>query len=101
LINLFENAVEAMRDATSGKTIELTTRYNTAGPSVEIGVEDEGRGVAPEDFDKIFLPAFSRKKGGTGLGLAIVHRIVLDHGGHIFAAPRQPKGTRFTIVLPA
>ena len=100
LINLFENAVEAMRTVPPGGTIRLTTQYNASERSVEVRMEDEGRGVAPDDFDNIFLPAFSRKKGGTGLGLAIVHRIVLDHGGHISAAPRQPGGTVFTIVLP-
>ncbi len=101
-INLFENAVEAMRqgspDGEVGGTLLLTTSYDRG--CVTISVEDEGRGIASDDFDKIFLPSFSRKKGGSGLGLAIVHRIVLDHGGRIVAAPRHPKGTIFTIELP-
>ena len=48
-----------------------------------------------------FLPFFSRKKRGTGMGLAIVHRIVSDHNGAIRVADNFPRGTVFTIELPA
>ncbi|MEK7702526.1 MAG: ATP-binding protein [Nitrospirota bacterium] len=97
LVNLIENAVFAMGG--SG-TLYIATTYDPNAQQVHITVGDEGPGVAPEDMDKIFLPYFSRRKGGTGLGLAIVHRTILDHGGHIFAEPREPGGTLFTIVLP-
>jgi nitrogen fixation/metabolism regulation signal transduction histidine kinase len=103
-VNLIENAVFAME----GKGhIFISTAYDTAEKQVKITIGDDGPGVASEDMDKLFLPYFSRKKGGTGLGLAIVHRVVSDHGGHIFVAARKPaeagpsKGTVFTVVLPS
>ena len=42
-----------------------------------------------------------RSKRGTGMGLAIVHRIVSDHNGAIRVADNLPRGTVFTIELPA
>jgi two-component system nitrogen regulation sensor histidine kinase NtrY len=64
-------------------------------------VVDTGRGVPPEDRDRLFLPYFSTKKSGTGLGLAIVYQIVAEHGGQIRAEDNRPRGTRIVIELPA
>jgi signal transduction histidine kinase len=48
-------------------------------------VQDNGEGISPENFDKIFTPFFTtrRAKGGTGLGLDIVKSILNAHGGNI------------------
>ena len=54
-----------------------------------------------EAKEKLFLPYFSTKGRGTGLGLAIVHRIVTDHHGTIRVEDNPPRGTVFTIELPA
>jgi nitrogen fixation/metabolism regulation signal transduction histidine kinase len=96
-VNLIGNAIFAMGE--NGR-IFISTVYDDTKKQVQIGVGDEGPGVASEDMDQLFLPYFSRKKGGTGLGLAIVHRVVLDHYGHISVMARKPKGTLFTILLP-
>jgi two-component system nitrogen regulation sensor histidine kinase NtrY len=96
-INLFENAIEAM-----GKKGRLwvSTALDERDQKVRVEVADEGIGIQPEDFDKLFVPYFSKKKAGTGLGLAIVHRIVSDHNGHIRATRNIPQGTNFVIELP-
>jgi two-component system nitrogen regulation sensor histidine kinase NtrY len=97
LINLLENAVEAM----DGKgRIWIRTDYNPGLQIVTLEVSDEGIGIPAEDKGKLFLPYFSRKKSGTGLGLAIVDRIIKDHGGYIRVKDNSPKGTRFVIELP-
>ncbi len=98
LINLLENAVEAMEG--EGR-VWVRTDYNRQLQMVTIEVRDEGAGIRPEDRDKLFLPYFSRKKSGTGLGLAIVDRIVKDHGGYIRVKDNTPRGTMFVIELPA
>lgn len=98
LINLLENAVEAMDD--HGR-IWIRTRYHPDLQIVTLEVGDEGAGIRPEDREKLFLPYFSRKKSGTGLGLAIVDRIVKDHGGYIRVKDNTPRGTMFVIELPA
>ena len=97
LVNLFENAVEAM----SGRgRIWITTRFDHPHRKAAVTIGDEGAGIQPEDMDKLFLPNFSRKKTGSGLGLAIVHRIIKDHNGLIQIASREPKGTIVVIELP-
>ncbi|PIX86516.1 MAG: PAS domain-containing sensor histidine kinase [Nitrospirae bacterium CG_4_10_14_3_um_filter_53_41] len=97
LINLLENAVEAMSD--HGR-IWIRTCFNPGLKMATLEVRDEGTGIRPEDKEKLFLPYFSRKKSGTGLGLSIVDRIVKDHGGYIRVKDNKPKGTMFVIELP-
>jgi two-component system nitrogen regulation sensor histidine kinase NtrY len=96
-INLFENAIHAMRN--QGR-LWITASLEEKEQKVRVEVADEGGGIHQEDFDKLFIPYFSKKKAGTGLGLAIVHRIVSDHNGHIHATRNIPKGTNFVIDLP-
>ncbi|MBI4715317.1 MAG: HAMP domain-containing protein, partial [Nitrospirae bacterium] len=97
LINLFENAVEAMGGR--GRLWIQTVHDEGTGRAI-LEVADEGTGISPEDRSRLFIPYFSRKKTGTGLGLAIVHRIVTDHHGVIRVEDRPPRGTRFIIEFP-
>jgi two-component system, NtrC family, nitrogen regulation sensor histidine kinase NtrY len=96
LINLFENAVEAM----GGKGRIWITAGMNSDNMAEIIVADEGTGIADEDVPKLFQPDFSRKKKKSGLGLAIVLRIIMDHGGSIRVEQNRPRGARFVIELP-
>jgi nitrogen fixation/metabolism regulation signal transduction histidine kinase len=99
LINLLDNALEAL----SGEPVqELKIRCELARDQTmaRLTIEDTGRGIAPEDRDRLFTPYFSTRKTGTGLGLAISSRIVADHGGYIAAEPNSPRGTRFVLELP-
>lgn len=100
LVNLIENAIEAMADITAARLIKITTEY---WPEKELGrliVSDTGHGITPEDRDKLFQPYFSTRKRGTGLGLAIVSHIINDHAGRIEIAENQPQGAKFIIDLP-
>jgi signal transduction histidine kinase len=72
----------------------------SAGRKVEVVVEDDGPGVAPEILPRLFDPYFSAKSGGTGLGLAIAKKIVEEHGGAIAAANRASGGFRVRFDLP-
>ncbi|NPA15259.1 MAG: PAS domain S-box protein [Deferribacteres bacterium] len=96
-INLIDNAVEAME----GKGKVLIRGYLVKDEKkVVIEVADTGKGISPEDREKVFVPYFSRKKGGTGLGLAIVDRIIADHGGYVKVKDNKPRGAVFVIELP-
>ena len=99
VVNLIDNAAEAMEDS-SAKELELSTRLHTGHDTVEIAVSDTGQGISPEDKDKLFLPYFSTKERGTGLGLAIASRIIAEHNGLIRAEDNLPVGARFVIELP-
>jgi PAS domain S-box-containing protein len=99
VVNLIDNAAEALENATS-REIVVSTRVLSETETVEICVADTGHGVSPEDKDKLFLPHFSTKDRGTGLGLAIAARIIAEHGGSIQVEDNLPVGSRFVIELP-
>jgi two-component system nitrogen regulation sensor histidine kinase NtrY len=98
LINLLDNAVAAVD---GHGTIALTTSHDRARGIVALEVADNGCGLAPDLRTKIFEPYFSTKLNGTGLGLTIVSQIIEDHRGYIRALPNEPRGTKFSIELPA
>ena len=98
LINLIDNAVEAMD---RHGAIEIETQHDPANNLVRIVVADNGPGIPLAERDKLFLPYYSTKRRGSGLGLAIVRRIVAEHGGSIEVTDNTPRGTRFAIELPA
>jgi two-component system nitrogen regulation sensor histidine kinase NtrY len=98
LLNLLDNAVAAVEE--NGE-IKLSTAYDPRRGMVRLEIADNGCGLAPEIRAKIFEPYFSTKENGTGLGLTIVSQIIEDHRGYIRALPNHPRGTRFTIELPA
>ncbi|HXG31722.1 MAG TPA: ATP-binding protein [Bryobacteraceae bacterium] len=99
IINLVDNAAEAMRDSLVKRLSVLT--HSPAPETVELIVADTGCGISPEAREKLFLPYFSTKGRGTGLGLAIVSHIVAEHNAHIRVEDNRPVGARFIIELPA
>jgi nitrogen fixation/metabolism regulation signal transduction histidine kinase len=99
IINLIDNAAEALEDATV-REITVATHLRPESDTIEIAVADTGHGISPEDKDKLFLPHFSTKDRGTGLGLAIAARIISEHGGSLRVEDNRPVGSRFLIELP-
>src|SRR5688500_8846133 len=89
LTNLVENGIHAGREA--GKPGDVVVGWTPApdGQAVAIAVEDEGKGVAAEDRERIFEPYVTTKATGTGLGLAIAKKIVLEHGGSLEIAKER------------
>jgi signal transduction histidine kinase len=100
-MNLLLNAVEAMgTNGTLTVGTEITGNEN-GERSLQIKIQDTGRGIAPENLARLFEPFFTTKKNGTGLGLAISHRIVREHQGSIRAHSEAGNSTIFSILLPA
>ena len=85
----------------------ITVRPLIRADGVAVEVEDNGPGLAPEDFPRLFQPyarLSARPTGGegsTGLGLNIAHELVRLHGGRIAVDSAPEAGATFTIVLPA
>ncbi len=96
LLNLLINAMDA---SGAGDAITITTE--ASGALLKISVQDTGRGIRPEEVEKIFKPFYTTKTRGTGLGLAIVDRIVKEHGGRIEVDSAPERGATFTMELPA
>ncbi len=100
LVNLIDNAAEAMAEVSGDLRITVITREVPERRTLELIVADTGPGIPPEDRERIFEPYFSTRKRGTGLGLAIVSRIVAEHQGRIRVQENSPRGARFIIELP-
>jgi two-component system, NtrC family, nitrogen regulation sensor histidine kinase NtrY len=99
LVNLIDNAAEAL-EGSPAKELLVATRTASHGSALEIIVADTGRGISPDDKDKLFLPHFSTKDRGTGLGLAIAARVAAEHHGSIRVEDNSPVGSRFILRLP-
>lgn len=106
LVNLVQNAVHSLTQSPppEGGRIILSAaaerRLRDNALEVIVSVEDNGRGIARENLDKIFIPFFTTSPSGTGLGLPICSRIVEAHGGSIEVLSEEGKFTRFSMRLP-
>jgi len=98
LINLVQNAVEAMPEDAEGEVAVKAEGGGTA--PYRISVVDNGPGMARDVVDKIFEPLFTTKTKGTGLGLAIVSNMIKSHRGRISVDSAPGRGSRFDIELP-
>jgi len=98
LVNLCLNAMDAMAE---GGVIT----FRTSAPAytwVEISIEDNGSGMAPEVLTHAMEPFFTTKEvgKGTGLGLSMSYGVVKSHGGTLAIASQLGRGTSVTIRLP-
>ncbi len=115
LFNLLDNAVKfsdrgriAVRSRVS--PLNLDDPAETPGGSAQacavVEVEDQGRGIRPEDRDRIFLKfhqvesATRKSEGGSGLGLTIAKNLVELHGGRIWVTSQPGVGSTFRFGLP-
>jgi signal transduction histidine kinase len=66
-------------------------------------VRDNGMGIAPEHFERVFglFNKLDPKTDGTGIGLALVKRIIEVHGGRIWLESGVGKGSTFFFTLPS
>jgi signal transduction histidine kinase len=102
VINLINNAVEAM-SLTSGNSRRLHVRTDYLAPDqISVAIADSGPGISPEKMAKLFDPFVTSKSDGMGLGLAICRVIIERHGGNISASsPGEARGALFCFVLPS
>ncbi|MDH3741871.1 MAG: HAMP domain-containing histidine kinase [Hyphomicrobiales bacterium] len=99
VVNLIENAVQALRSASRPGTITVTIRAD--GELSKLVIADNGSGIAPDVLPNIFEPLFTTKSFGTGLGLPTAKRLVEQHGGQLTVSSTRDTGTKFTILIPS
>lgn len=97
LQNLIVNAIEAVRPGEG----YVKVWYRGVHANVEVGVDDNGCGMSPEQVERSVEPFFSTKQGsGTGLGLFIARQAIEAHGGTMKIESETGKGTRITLTVP-
>ncbi|UXP31090.1 ATP-binding protein [Reichenbachiella agarivorans] len=98
LVNLIGNAADAIdfKGTITIRTIDVDA------DTVQIQVQDDGKGIPEDVRKKIFDPFFTTKPvgKGTGLGLSITYSIIDKHGGTITVDSTLGKGTIFTVTIP-
>lgn len=114
-MNLLANAIDALEDRDRARSramikadpscITISTHYDSQSKpaQIQIQIQDNGPGIAPEHLDVIFDPFFTTKPigKGTGMGLAISYQIITEkHGGTLTCHSAPGEGTTFMITLP-
>ena len=96
-VNLFDNAIKYSEP---GGTIFLTLRRTPV--TVSASIRDQGRGIAPDDLEKVKQRFFKAKNSvrGSGIGLAVVDEIVQTLGGRFDITSALGCGTTVTVTLP-
>ncbi len=102
LLNLLQNAQQAIEQSGRGSTIGVRTRATPEGRT-QLEVWDDGPGVSAAIRGRIFDPFFTTKEAGvgTGLGLAVVLGFVRQHGGTVTLLHSPQGGSRFLVELPS
>ena len=100
LINIIQNAIDAMSDNADDKKKEIFIKLKTVDNYAVISIKDTGIGIKEESLGKIFEPYFTTKRHGTGLGLTNVVRIIEAHNGNVTIESEYGKGSEFIIKLP-
>ncbi len=99
--NIISNSVKYM-DKPRG---EIDIRILDEVDSIRVEIEDNGKGIAQKDLQKIFDRFYrtdasrNSAQGGSGIGLSIVKKIIEDHGGYIWATGKEGEGTCIHFVI--
>jgi PAS domain S-box-containing protein len=101
LLNLFINAIEAMRDVGEEEERELLVSSHHEPDGVSVEVRDSGPGLAAPALERVFEAFYTTKPGGLGLGLSICRSIIEAHDGRLWASTNVPRGAVFGFVAPA
>jgi signal transduction histidine kinase len=84
LINLVANAIEA----------------TPSGGTVALKIRDSGRGIKPEELERLGTSFYTTRPDGTGLGVVLAQGVITQHGGSLAYVSTVGKGTTATITLP-
>lgn len=93
LLNIIINATEAM-EAEKG-VLKIVTELRDG--FLLVSISDNGKGIPPEEIEKLFDPFYTGKQGGMGLGLTSTKNILDSHTASVEVTSVPKQGTTFTI----
>lgn len=100
LINLIQNARQAMNGQEAPRRLVLLTGQDEEGPYLEVG--DSGMGISQVNLARVFSPGFTTRRDGHGFGLHTAANAAREMGGHLAAhSPGPHQGATFRLRLPA
>jgi signal transduction histidine kinase len=98
MINLLRNAADAVTDVAQP---QIGVYCQLREEQIVITITDDGSGLPDDKRDLVFVPFFTTKPGGSGIGLSIARHVALAHGGQLDVTANEPRGSVFTLILPA
>lgn len=103
LAQVFRNLIDnAIHHGSGGKYLGI--RIRTISDSVQIDIEDRGKGIPEEElahiFERFYRGDKGRKSNGMGIGLSLANETVIRHGGSISVHSSPAIRTVFTVSLP-
>jgi two-component system sensor kinase FixL len=100
LLNLMRNSIESMLDSVQEERVMTINTRKVVKSSVQVTVNDTGRGVDEKCRDRVFDAFYTTKANGMGMGLAISRSIIEDHGGKLWVTSGMGRGASFHFTLP-
>jgi signal transduction histidine kinase len=117
LFNLLDNAIKFSRQGQVTVICQVSNqnpehpqtpcpREEGGAPYAVVEVQDQGKGIRPEDLDRIFQkfqqgePPSRKSEGGSGVGLAIAKNLIELHEGRIWVTSRPEAGSTFAFCVP-
>lgn len=97
IINLIQNALEAMNDISDPRLLLKASRNGSA--LAQISISDNGPGISDEVLERIFLPFYSTKSNNSGIGLSLSQQIMMLHHGRLEVSSSLMKGATFKMTF--
>jgi two-component system, OmpR family, sensor histidine kinase VicK len=101
--NLLNNALKFVKPHVGLVSIRIDKKEDVIAGGQEVAlvsIKDNGTGIDPDIFPRLFTKFASKSFKGTGLGLFICRSIVEAHGGRIWAENNRDEGVTFHFTLP-
>lgn len=97
--NILENAVLAIQERGQKKGI-IRVETKQENENIVVTIADNGIGVRPERYKRVFQPFYTTREGALGMGLTVTQNLVEKYGGSIVMNSMHHRGTVVRVTLP-